>query len=142
MKKEEHLQLQICEYINSQHPTALFNTDLAGMKMTMGQAKKVKKLRKTNGMPDLQILKSNSKFNGLFLELKSVTPFKKNGELKKDDHIKEQSEVLTLLSMQGYKAVFVWDFNDAKLIIDNYMAIPSHNVIISTNRVTTFYPNK
>jgi len=123
MMKEEQLHKQICDYIKLRYPKVLFNTDMSGMKLTMGQAKKAKGLRSSNGFPDISIYHPVGMWYGLFLEVKKATPFKLNGELKKNDHLEEQYEMLLKLNSLGYFASFTWSFNHAKEIIDRYMKV-------------------
>jgi hypothetical protein len=119
--KEKILHRQICEYIRNQYPKILFNTDLSGIKLTMGQAKQIKNLRSNKGFPDLVIYEPKGGFAGLFLELKASSPYKKDGQLYKDEHLKNQHRVINILLGKGYLACFVWTFDFAKQVIDDYM---------------------
>lgn len=116
---EEQLHKQICTYLKLKG--VLFNTDLSGIKMSIGQARKIKKLRSSRGFPDIVIYEPTQSYHGLFLEVKKESPYKKNGELKKNEHLQEQQYMIGELEMRGYKAYFVWDFDQAKKIIDNYL---------------------
>ena len=131
---EEQLHKAICDYLKLKN--VIFNTDLSGIKLTMGQARKLKNLRSSRAFPDIVIYKTNSKFCGMFLELKKETPFKKDGMLKSQkvtkivkgvkveyDHLQEQFNMIKKLREQGYYAQFVWSFNQAKDIVDNYLQI-------------------
>ena len=62
-------------------------------------------------------------FAGLYLELKAEgnSPYKKDGTLKKDEHLEEQNEMLENLRAKGYKAEFATGFEEAKKIIDDYL---------------------
>jgi len=66
--------------------------------------------------------------------VKKETPYRKNGKLKKQaayeivggirmkyDHLQRQSEMLEKLKQRGYMAEFIWTFDMAKEIIDNYL---------------------
>jgi len=114
---------QICQYLKYQYPNVLFNTDLSGIKLTIGQAKKVKALRSCRAWPDIFIPEPRNGYHGLYIELKAddVTITKKNGELKKDWHIKEQFDLICKLNYRGYAAYFACGFDEAKNIIDNYL---------------------
>jgi len=127
---ESQLHKQICDYLKLQYPKVLFNTDLSGVKLSIGQAKKAKQLRSGRGFPDIVIYDTSlvqSKtgdvdvFSALFLEVKKETPFKKDGNLKKNAHLEEQSKILERLNNKGYKALFVWTFDYAKSVIDDYL---------------------
>jgi hypothetical protein len=68
-------------------------------------------------------LQPNKDFCGLFIELKIVTPYKLNGEIKASgkDHLKKQLKTINELNNIGYKALFAWDFDEIKEIIDTYL---------------------
>ena len=118
---EEQLHKHICHYIKIQYPKVLFNTDLSGIRLTKGTAKKVKSLRSNKGFPDIVIYKKTKYYNALFLEVKKETPYKKHGKLKKNERLQQQQEVMKRLNREGYMALFVWNFETAKLIIDEHM---------------------
>jgi len=130
MKHQEYqLQKQICTYLKLQYPTVLFLSDLSGQPMTMLQAVRNKAIQKDGfSCPDLLILEPRLRgnYHGLFLELKKESPFKKNGQLKSNLHLMKQHESIKLLQERNYVAQFVWTFDDAKLLIDDYLnnAIP------------------
>lgn len=133
---EEDLHKQIVNYIKTQYPKVIFNTDMSGIRLTKEQAKKAKQLRSSNGFPDLTVYEISGckKHSALFLEIKKETPYKKNGELKKMmrietisgikikyDHLKRQNEMHKKLRERGYRAEFAWDFVMAKKEIDDYL---------------------
>ena len=135
--KEENLHKQICDYLKIQYPNVIFNTDMSGIKLTQGQANKASKLRSNSGFPDIIIYEQRLHehyYGALFLEVKIETPFKKDGTLKKMiryekvngvkfayDHLRRQSELRQRLRDKGYKCEFVWTFDMAKKIIDDYL---------------------
>lgn len=123
LQTEEQLQINLSDYIKMQYPKLIFNSDLSGIKLTKGQAVKVKRLRSGRGFPDMVIYHANKAYHGLFMELKRETPYKKNGEFKKDKHLYEQVEMIENLLAQGYCAGFIWDFDFGKETIDKYMRI-------------------
>ena len=122
MGQEENLQIAVCNYLRAQYPKVLFNSDLSGIKLTMGQAVKAKKLRSSKGFPDLVIYEPRGNYHALFLELKregeKIT--NKKGELK-TDHLREQEEIIQKLNLKGYLACFAIGFDEAKRIIDLYL---------------------
>lgn len=120
---EESIQIAICNYIKYQYPKVLFNTDLSGIKLTIGQATKVKKMRSGRAWPDIFIAEPSISQYGLFIELKNDGQklFKKDGITPINDHVKEQMEMLKLLRNKGYEAEFAIGFDDAKRIIDHYL---------------------
>jgi hypothetical protein len=121
------LQCQVCEYLRTAFPATLFLTDtIAAVKLTIPQAARNKKVQKQGfKCPDLIILEPRGKYHGLFIELKTETPYKLNGEIKasKDDHLKLQAETIERLNELGFFAKFCWNFDHAKTTIDNYMKI-------------------
>jgi len=122
--KEQDLHQQIVDYIKYQYPKVLFRTDFAaGIKMTIGQAVRHKKLQKCDKWPDLFIAQGNVFSNGLFIELKRSREevFLKSGLFKKNKHIQEQKNMLCELEAKGYTAVFGCGFHDTKDIIDRYL---------------------
>lgn len=120
--KEENLHLAVCNYIRMQYPNVLFNSDMSGVKLTMGQAIKAKNLRSCKGFPDLVIYEPRGNFKALFLELKreGENLFKKNGEFR-SEHLKEQAHLMQQLRNKGYMCSFAVGFDEAKMYIDNYL---------------------
>ena len=126
MKPEQRLQISVCDYLRIQYPNVIFTSDIgSGMKLTIGQAVQAKRLRSSRAMPDLMIFEPNHEYKGLFIELKSTSPYKSKGGLKKDEHLQEQEAILDLLSGKGYKATFGVGFEQCKRIIDDYMKKPA-----------------
>lgn len=122
--KEGNVHQQIVDYLKLQFPKVLFRTDFAaGIKMTIGQAVKHKKLQKCKAWPDLFIAQSNKYSKGLFLEIKrdATEIFCKDGSFKKDAHIEEQMEIMKQLTDRGYLSYFACGFEHAKGIIENYL---------------------
>lgn len=62
--------------------------------------------------------------NGLFIELKreGTKIYRKDGKLVADAHIREQFDLLEELADNGYEAEFACGFEEAKRIIDDYLA--------------------
>lgn len=136
---EHNLYEQIARYLQQQYPDVIYRFDIgADIKLTMGQAAKHKRLHPTRGYPDLYIAESSENINskdwngivrewgfyfGLYLEIKteSNSPYKKDGTLKKDQHLEEQARMLEKLRTRGYKAEFGVGFEGCKQIIDEYL---------------------
>ena len=120
---EFQLQKQVCQYLNVQFPEVLFLSDtIASLYLTVPQKVRNKSIQK-NGFhcPDLIIFKPNSKYKGLFIELKVKSPYKKDGTLRKDEHLENQQRTIFELQKLGYFAVFAVGFDEAKKIIDEYL---------------------
>ena len=119
-EKIEHKQ--VCDYLKTQYPKVIFNTDASGIKLTIGQAVQMKKLRSCNGFPDIMILEPRNSYHGLFVEMKKTGEriFKKDGT-PATPHIAEQLELIEKLNSRGYYAVFCVGFEHAKKTIDEYL---------------------
>lgn len=125
MKPEQRLQNAVCDYLRAQFPNVLFMVSPSGIKLTIGQAKNLKRNQNpSKGWPDLLIMqRGNGICSGLFLELKpeGYQLYKKDGTLRKNEHTENQAEVHKLLHSRGYKATFATGFDQAKQIIDEYL---------------------
>jgi len=119
---EKEIHLNVCTYLKTQYKKVIFTSDLSGLKLTIGQAVQVKKMRSSNGIPDLLIFKPKGKWHGLFIELKKEGEklYKEDGSFK-SEHIKEQFEMRLKLVDLGYFVNFAIGFEDAKKLIDWYM---------------------
>jgi hypothetical protein len=119
---EKQLHKQVCDYIRLQYPKILFNTDLSGIKLTIGQATQIKSLRSCKGFPDIVIYEPCRGFHCLFIELKREGEkiFKKSGEAV-NEHIQEQVDMNVRLMINSYYAAFAIGFDDAKKLIDWYL---------------------
>lgn len=136
---EHNLYEQIARYLQQQYPDVIYRFDVgADLKLTPGQAAKHKRLHPERGYPDLYIAESSENVNskdwngivrewgfyfGLYLEIKteSNSPYKKDGTLKKDQHLEEQARMLEKLRARGYRAEFGVGFEGCKKIIDEYL---------------------
>lgn len=120
MTKEETIHQQLCAYIRAQYPTVIFTSEPSGLRLPIGQATKLKKLRSGSKLPDLWILERRANYGGLFIELKAEPIHKKNGEYK-TPHVKEQAEVIERLKQKGYAATFAVGFDGARMEVDMYL---------------------
>jgi len=121
-KIEENLHIAICSYLRLQHPDVIFTSESSGVRLTMGQAVKAKKMRSGSKLPDLWILEPRKDFAGLFIEIKKESPYNKSGGWK-TPHIAEQAAMMRRLKDKGYMPLFIWTFEKAKLEIDSYLAL-------------------
>lgn len=136
--REIDLQQQVADYIRLQYPSVIFHSDFgSGIKLTMGQAIKQKRLNGgRRSWPDMFIAEQSVRhedvsdhaigewnYAGLFIELKreGTRIFKKDGKLVADEHIREQFDMLHDLRARGYAAEFACGFDEAKKLIDDYM---------------------
>lgn len=121
--KEFDLQKAVCAYLNVKHPDVLYLSDtVANLKLTMGQAVRNKSIQKYGfKTPDLLILEPRAGYHGLFIELKIKSPFKKNGELLKNDHLEGQQKSIEDLNKKGYYATFSTGMDETIEIIEKYL---------------------
>jgi hypothetical protein len=121
---EKSLHENVCDYIRLQYPQARFKTDLSGIYLggKWSLLNHVKRTTSHSGFPDLIIYEPRGAYCGLAIELKAEgkSPFKKDGSLKKDDHIESQAAWMDTLQRCGFYAVFAVGFYEAKIVIDEY----------------------
>lgn len=123
-RKEENIQIALADFMRWQYPNVVFRSDFAaGIKMSMGQAIKHKRMQHSRAFPDFQICKPMGKYAGLFLELKKSREgvWLKNGQLSTNQHIQEQSAMLKKLGGEGYKAVFACGIEEAINEVKEYL---------------------
>lgn len=120
---ERSLHTKVAKYLKKEYPDVYFITDLMGEFFTKGQRKKITAQRCEMKVLDLTILEPNGFNTGLVMELKKSTehPMKKDGNLKKDDHLEDQAKSLLHLRARGYYADFVVGYEDCVSCIDWYM---------------------
>lgn len=120
---EFELQKQVAEYLRLAYPRVMFLSDVrAAMKLTIPQAVRSKKIQADNfACPDMVIFEPSGNYHGLFMELKASSPYLKNGQLTANAHIREQANALNRLRDKGFRAEFVWSFEMAREIIDEYL---------------------
>lgn len=135
MKPEQRLQNQVSTYLKAQYPHVLFMVSPSGIKLTMGQAVQLKKNQNpSKGWIDLLIMKAKygifetesfdtKTYYGLFIELKPEGTIicKKDGSLRKNEHLRQQQKVHQLLQGEGYYADFSIGFDETKKLIDWYL---------------------
>ena len=124
--EEDILEEMVAEYLQKAYSSTVYHFDVgAGRKTTMFQASRSKKIhgKWSRGYPDLFIATPNKYYHGLYIELKAdgKSPFKKDGKLKKSEHLEKQNEMHQKLRDAGYFCVFAVGFSEAKEVIDNYM---------------------
>jgi hypothetical protein len=123
MGKETDLSLQVSKYLSMQYPNLIYHFDLSsGGKLPMNMAVRNKRMNKWTSYPDLFICQPNDRYHGLFLELKAVDIYKKDGSLRANEHVEKQNVMLNRLKDRGYCAMFAIGFDDVKKKIDNYLS--------------------
>jgi hypothetical protein len=123
--KEKNVHAQVCQYLKLQYPRAIFNSDLAGLRLTIGQSMQAKRMRSGDGFPDIAIYEPRGDFSGLFIELKreGETIWLRDNSVTTNDHIREQYGMLKKLNERGFFAVFAIGFDEAKNTIDTYLKL-------------------
>ena len=89
---ERLVHKQVAVYLRNQYPKIRFITTLDGEFFSTHQAQHVRALQHSRGAPDLLIFVKRDGYVGLAIEIKRAyhDAFKKNGELKKSEHLEEQ----------------------------------------------------
>lgn len=120
---EFQLQTQVCNYLNLKYKDVLYLSDtIASLHLSIPQRVRNSLIQKRGfHCPDIIIFKPNSKFSGLFIELKIKSPFKKDGCLLKSEHLANQKTSIDNLNKLGYFATFAVGFEESKQIIDEYL---------------------
>ena len=124
MKHPEYtLQKEVCKWLNLQHPDLLWMTDtIASVKLTMGQAVRNKAVQKPGfKCPDMIIFEPRGNYSGLFIELKSESPYLRNGNLSSNEHIQGQAATMEKLRAKGYACHFAWTLEQVKQIVTDYL---------------------
>lgn len=121
LKPEDHVQSAVMKYL-----WAIYRVRAIPMNHEMPagpfQRYKWKYLGGYRGISDVFAPSPQKPYSGLFIELKSdtVKVYKKNGDLRKSEHLDIQNQFLELQRKNGYKAEFACGFDQAKAIIDDY----------------------
>ena len=115
MNKEALVQSAFCTYLQLQYPSIRYCASLGGIRTSIRQAVLAKKTGYVKGFPDLQILKTNTKYAGCFLEIKAD---------KKSYPSKEQKEWVEYLNNEGYFAKVVKGLDECIEIADWYLKLP------------------
>lgn len=121
---EAQLQFAVVTFLQDNYPEVPFKCDTSAVKMTIGQARKMKMLGNTKDWPDLFVARPMNGFHGLFIELKrdGTRMFKKHstGDLA-TEHLEEQLHMLIKLRAQGYMAIFSIGWKAAKKALVTYL---------------------
>ena len=107
---EDNLQQMCVQWFRLQYPDRIIFHVPNGAKRTRFQGARLRNIGLTKGIPDLCVPEPMSPFNGMFIELKAP----------KNKPTAEQAEMLTRLSLRGYKTTWCNSFEDFKFKIENY----------------------
>ena len=123
-RKEEKIQVAVCKYVKTKYPDVMFRCDIASS-INLGAriGGMNTRLRSSRALPDITFFEPRRGYHALCIELKKDrdTLYKKNGEMRDNDHFKEQAEILKRLSDKGHYAVFGCGFDHCVEIIDWYL---------------------
>ena len=123
---EKILTDDLVKYFKQVKRNVIYKFDLASdLRLTIQQASRNSKIGGawSKGHPDLVIYEMRGRYGALFLELKAVTPYKKNGELKKNEHLKTQDWFHGELRKRGYKVEFSTGLEESIKKIEDYLKI-------------------
>lgn len=115
---ERVLQKKICDYLQTHYPDVYFFSDPSGLKLSPNMLKLLKATRSRHSQLDIIIVHN---FCNIILEVKAESPYKINGELKTDTHLKEQFEVMKMLRVKGHVCEFIWDLGMAVKLFELHL---------------------
>jgi len=119
---EYALQKHLIAWMRLQYPkVVVFSDTAAHIKKTKLQQIRANGLQSGWKQPDVFIAQPSGEFSGLWLELKAETPYRIDGKLKAGDHLKSQRESMLKLIESGYAAKFVWDIDQAQILVSGYL---------------------
>lgn len=121
MRPEDSIHISICDFIKTQYPDVIFSSEPSGLRLPIGQAKKLARMRSGSKLLDIWIPEPRGPYHGLFFEVKAESPFQKNGSLYSDKHLAEQAKMIERLKKKGYQAMFVWSVEQGVIEMNKYM---------------------
>jgi hypothetical protein len=110
--REEDMQITIAEYMKWKHPDVKFTQTMGGVRLTMKQAVKAKKMGYGKGVPDLIFFKACHGYHGLAIELKRD---------KRSKISTEQKEWCEYMNNEGYFACISTGVDETLELIDRYL---------------------
>lgn len=119
MKSELDITKAICVYLR-RNGYLLYCDIAAGLHLSPYQAMLVSQLRCGRGLPDILLFHRFGDYVGLALEVKrSESEFRtKSGQFRSSEHIREQLEVMSKLTEQGWYCEFVTSVQQVESIIN------------------------
>lgn len=107
---EDRLQRSVMEYVYTAYPDTVMTHPMNEGKRSKFERFKMKYLMVSSGVPDILIFTPNNKYNGLAIELK--TGYNKPTQ--------NQKAWLNRLKTCDWYAIWLNNFDDCKLVIDQY----------------------
>ncbi len=131
---EDYLQIMVVNYIEHyiqpKYPSMrMIVNPFSSLKMPAYLMARMKKLGFKRGQPDIMITYNNGRNYGLAIELKKLGEkvFRKDGSLRKSQHLERQSNYLYDLERNGWVAEFAIGFDEARNLIDRYFSTKLNN---------------
>ena len=121
---EKILHRKLCSYLKENYPEVYFFSDPSGLRVTPGLRIQLQQTHSAHPQLDLVILEPSLQYKALVLELKAESPYKKNGELLKSDHLEKQLKTMNFLKSKGYHCLFAWTEDMARAIFNEYLGLP------------------
>jgi hypothetical protein len=121
VRVEEKIQIDLFSYLKLQYPHVIALSEPSGVRVSMGLATKLKKMRSAHTQLDIFLLHPSKGYHGMAIELKAKNIYKKDGSLYKDEHLEDQQRTIDQLNKLGYKATFAVGFDEARNLIDDYL---------------------
>lgn len=123
---------QLAQYMRMQYPEAVYHFDLAGVNNPSRYTRNLYGRLNRPAWPDFFLAESApyystdgsvEYYSGLFIEIKKegVKVYKKDGNIRADDHLKAQEKMLHKLSKRGYFTSFASGFDECKQLVDEYL---------------------
>jgi hypothetical protein len=122
---EQMLTSRISDYLREYHPTIPFQMDMSGEHLSKVAATRSAKNRAgLYKQPDLTVYVKKGKYGCLMLELKKLSahPLKKDGTLKKNEHIELQARSIEWLRKYGMCSDFAVGYEDTIKKINDYLS--------------------
>lgn len=107
---EDHLQRAVLNYLSMQYPHSLVAHPANEGKRSPFERFKLKYLGVSSGIPDILIFTPSKQYSGLAIELKAGY----------NKPTKNQKEWLENLKVCNWYAVWLNDFENCKIVIDQY----------------------
>jgi hypothetical protein len=116
LNKEDHLQIQVSEWLKYQYPGLIWIHVPNEGKRSPYEQYLFKQLGSESGVSDMIFFKAIGKYHGLVIELKVIYD---SG--KKNYPTKNQKEFLRAMKEENWYATVAWTFEEATTVIHDYM---------------------
>ena len=109
--EEADIQISVVAWLKAKYPDVLFTMSPAGVKMSIGQAVKMKKMGYRSGTPDLLIDRAVGRWHGLRVEIKTDMGIASP----------EQLQWQRKATAEGYCSLITRGLNKTKEAIQDYL---------------------